>query len=112
MENLTASTTYYFRAVCPSGTYSTSATTKAAFSPGGSLRLRFRAPAGRSVDNVLVEYGTSAAMGSSTSVPCPSTCAVTLSTLTQGSALYIKHTYRTAANAPVAASRVALEMVE
>jgi hypothetical protein len=40
------------------------------------------------------------------------TCAVKLASVARGTAVYMKHTYRTAANVPVAASRVSLEIVE
>lgn len=113
ISGLTQSTTYYFRAVCPSGTYATTAGTTAALAANASLLLRFRPPVGRGVDNVLVEYGTSGtSLDNGTSVACASSCSVTLSNLTPGTAMYVKHTYRTAGNAAVAGSRVALQMVE
>ena len=74
--SLTTSTTYYYRVTC--GTARTlGSTATLATGTGTNVSVQLAAPAGMSVDDAIIDYGATGALGlTTTAVTCTSTCTV------------------------------------
>lgn len=58
-------------------------------------------------DNVLLEYGTTSSLGSNVTGTCTAgSCSASIASITRGTVLYLRHTYRDAGNATLAAGGV------
>jgi hypothetical protein len=97
---LTASTTYNYRVTCGSNRVIGTFSTTAAAGGATSVLVTLKPPAGRSIDNALIDYGSTSGLGQSTSASCALGCSISVPGST-GRALFYRITYRTAANATV-----------
>ncbi len=113
-SGLTAGSTYYWRVTCgPLGGLARRMGVVTTLSTGGAAAtstLRLIPPPGRGVTTAVVDYGSTEALGSSTNVSCASGCTANLPG-SANRALYYRVTYRDAAAATVAVSRI-LPMIQ
>lgn len=70
----------------------------------GTLNFNLYVPQGRSITNVLIEYGTTSALGSSVNLACTTTCNPTVTGLTRDTVYYYRVVWRDASNNTVAQS--------
>lgn len=106
LTGLTPATAYNIRVSCGDvvrtfGTFTTAASSSAS----ATVAVQLKAPSGRSIDNVLLEWGSTTGLGSSTTASCSTSCTLN-ATGTVGEQIYLRYTYRTAANATVAQSPI------
>lgn len=106
LTGLTPATAYNIRVSCGDvvrtfGTFTTAASSSAS----ATVAVQLKAPSGRSIDNVLLEWGSTTGLGSSTTASCSASCTLN-ATGTVGEQIYLRYTYRTAANATVAQSPI------
>lgn len=106
VTGLTAATVYSYRVTCGGivrtfGTFTTAASSSAS----ATVTVQLKAPSGRSIDNVLLEWGSTSGLGSSTTASCSTSCSLN-ATGTVGEQIYLRYAYRTAGNATVAQSPI------
>ena len=75
VTGLTPATVYNYRVTCGGivrtfGTFTTAASSSAS----ATVAVQLKAPSGRSIDNVLLEWGSTTGLGSSTTASCSTSC--------------------------------------
>lgn len=105
---LSASTPYYYRITCTKDLYNQGNTdgqfTSKAAGGATTIQVSLSTPSGLSIDNAVVDYGSSSSLDSSTSaVSCANGCSLSVPA-TSGVALYYRWRYRTSGGSDVLTS--------
>jgi len=116
LEGLTSSTVYHGRITCgPSGGTARVHFTATTTAASGSANLTFRLipPGNLAVDHAVMEYGTSASLGNSSSPqPCATGCTITLNNLPAGTVVHHRTVYRNSASQPLATGAIEKKLVQ
>jgi hypothetical protein len=103
---LAAGTDYYVQVTCGLETATGRFTTAQDSEPVSRvLKLSAKVPDSLGVDHVLIEYGTSPALGDSLQAPCANGCQVELP-VTSGRLIYVQRKYRDAAQRVLATGSI------